>query len=988
MESVRPPTARLPGATATTAPRRAFSARGSRAKSGDGQRVLCAEDALGGVTAHGPAALQAAAAREEFAAYQKAAVRAPHTPHAPPHLAPVNRILGVQQQQQHESQQHEAKRAVVAVAAVECGAKPRCEDGWWSSAGSPYSGAMPPYDAAVDPHCRPLARRSAPFRRDVATMDAALAAQRRGGSAGGRAPVATGGGVGDCRTDADAVERLLALPPKPLPMLARICGAVLRAEVGATVGRLRLRPAPPRTVPRRVPYAVPGDPPGRYEALFGIGAAPSRSPSRPSGVARSPSPGARSGGAESDNASSGRRSPSAGDSAAAGGDGDGVDDGTNNNGNATAPLDELTRTYLGVLVRSEDFARRQIAKAEAATAATVGRACAEAHAEVGRWLAAFAALRGREDAARSAASEEEIAARARLATAAARDFRHSRLSEEVFPRCPSLGPASSGAVPQASRGAVLVDVRWRGETALSLAVLSFDSAGRFLGAAAGGDTVRCHGSGLPLVRCWGEYRFTGAGVVGSRASVELLLHNAEDAQAPGTSERAAAARAHRFVFCVFNESKPGAPLAGVSRCYLTVRVPTNAPALPASATMAGSTLGVSMLVAPPRSLPPQRPPVDTAGAEAPPRSFTRAGASSRQLAHARSAAAASAAPDASTVTFLPTTGDDASPQGEGTQRAEPSSVVSAADVALDRILSSTPLRELWAVSVPIDAAVDSCVAIASFVRGRGPATPTRAHNADPSSVAGGGSSRRTSGSAGGAGRSGASRSASRRQSSASPSTERRRSAGPGSVAPSTPGTPKAAAGPRTPKGSRALAQTTGGVSSASAGGSGPGASLGGYHWRLQHHCRGFPQIASHQRLGPLLQRSLFLSLRECWELYAAPLLKWRRHSLDFWEGTGRAALRATEDDGWARIIAARAAADAAVRATASATAAGGASRNPPLAKPTRSWRTRPANQPPSGGGFAGSGSLSHHRNSSSVSESDSRPRAPRVAASLTLARSN
>lgn len=245
-------------------------------------------------------------------------------------------------------------------------------------------------------------------------------------------------------------------------------------------------------------------------------------------------------------------------------------------GDAKQPsLSILTETHINIIVRSEDYSRRQLKKAEQdrivkLSAAFIAKTAFLTERQRQRKVISDAEIHKRKDIL-----DEEAAAGVRLEQMRSKDRLQSLRNEEVFPVCPLYARGEGLELGFASSQSTVVDLRWSGgdSDSAALALLAFDQYDRFVITISAGESFRCPISGKPVIRSWGTFRFKATEDANrdggkprhsleNRTTVELLLHNLSPQCA-----------IQRFVFVAMHPTKTGATLTPIRRAYLTIREP-------------------------------------------------------------------------------------------------------------------------------------------------------------------------------------------------------------------------------------------------------------------------------------------------------------------------------------------------------------------------------------------------------------------------------
>jgi hypothetical protein len=237
-------------------------------------------------------------------------------------------------------------------------------------------------------------------------------------------------------------------------------------------------------------------------------------------------------------------------------------------------LSILTETHINIIVKSEDYGRRQCKKEEQQRFAKI--------------LVNFSSKKGflmerqkqlnqicdQETHKRKEIQDEELSIYLRLDQQRQKDRLQAQRNEEVFPKGILLGRGESIDLGFASIQSALVDLRWSGADgeAAALAVLAFDAYDRFITTIAPGESFRCPISGKPVIRSWGQFRFKSGHddpatdpnrlSIEHRTTLELLLHNLSPQ-----------CTIQRFVFVALNPKTTGGALTAIRRAYLTIREP-------------------------------------------------------------------------------------------------------------------------------------------------------------------------------------------------------------------------------------------------------------------------------------------------------------------------------------------------------------------------------------------------------------------------------
>lgn len=261
-------------------------------------------------------------------------------------------------------------------------------------------------------------------------------------------------------------------------------------------------------------------------------------------------------------------------------------------------LSILTETHINIIIRSEDYSRRQLKKAEQDRIVKLSQVFIAKTAFLTERQRQLKVVSDNEAHKRKDILDEEAAVSTRLEQLRSKDELQALRNEEVFPVCPMYVRGEGKELGFASSQSTIVDLRWSGGDAESaaFALLAFDHYDRFVITIAPGESFRCPISGKPVIRSWGNFRFKATEdgqrekkgkhrfSLENRTTLELLLHNLS----PQCSIQ-------RFVFVAMHPTKTGAPLTPIRRAYLTIREPhvlTGIPdtiAVPAAVLSPGTT---------------------------------------------------------------------------------------------------------------------------------------------------------------------------------------------------------------------------------------------------------------------------------------------------------------------------------------------------------------------------------------------------------------
>ena len=222
---------------------------------------------------------------------------------------------------------------------------------------------------------------------------------------------------------------------------------------------------------------------------------------------------------------------------------------------------ELLRTYLNSLDRSEDYFRRQLWSMEATDWKALSRRLLAARRHLLHLQNESESVCTDETYARSSLEEDEGGCRSLLTKRAHDSRKQAQYDEEVFPTCVVLKQYETAETPQLQSQAFAADLRWQCDTGFELVALLFDDSNRHMGTISYDNPLFKDGrNGRTVIRHWGDYVFTGAGIKGPRRSIELLLHNFSSD-----------VTVSRVVLAIFNSSKPGSPVSAMRRGYFTLR---------------------------------------------------------------------------------------------------------------------------------------------------------------------------------------------------------------------------------------------------------------------------------------------------------------------------------------------------------------------------------------------------------------------------------
>ena len=231
----------------------------------------------------------------------------------------------------------------------------------------------------------------------------------------------------------------------------------------------------------------------------------------------------------------------------------------------------LTDQYLSILVKSEDYARRQDYALEEQKRSSHLRAFNTKlnffKERFQHHLRLFSdEIRNRDDI-----QSEQDGAWEKVCVSAAKDRTTAVAKEEIFPSCDVLKVNAIRALDSSAFAGCVADLRWTGSPEYcALYVLAFDGNNKFVTVCGPGESLRCSESGNTILRSWGETRFGGTRSrrdqdQGQRATFEIIVSNFSTTN-----------MIRRFVFCVMNGKRTGAPLLDLQRAYFTLRVPEGA----------------------------------------------------------------------------------------------------------------------------------------------------------------------------------------------------------------------------------------------------------------------------------------------------------------------------------------------------------------------------------------------------------------------------
>jgi hypothetical protein len=267
-------------------------------------------------------------------------------------------------------------------------------------------------------------------------------------------------------------------------------------------------------------------------------------------------------------------------------------------GDGKPSLSILTETHINIIMRSEDYSRRQLKKGEQDRIIKLSAVFIAKTAFLRERQRQLMVVSDSEAHKRKEIMDEETAASSRLEQQRTKDEMQALRNEEVFPVCRQYARGEGVELGFASSQSTIVDLRWSGGDGESaaFALLAFDHYDRFVITIAPGESFRCPISGKPVIRSWGNFRFKSSDdsqresggkhrfSLENRTTLELLLQNLS----PQCSIQ-------RFVFVAMHPTKTGAPLTPIRRAYLTIREPhvlTGIPsniAVPAAVLSPGTT---------------------------------------------------------------------------------------------------------------------------------------------------------------------------------------------------------------------------------------------------------------------------------------------------------------------------------------------------------------------------------------------------------------
>lgn len=221
---------------------------------------------------------------------------------------------------------------------------------------------------------------------------------------------------------------------------------------------------------------------------------------------------------------------------------------------------ELTLTYLKVLQKSEDYNRRVLIRNELQAVTSIARLWAAFTAAVNAFLGKLEELAKLERERRDGITRDEDNARGALLKFRDQGYRVAKRNEDIRPLCPVLGNGNSVLLEPEIANSLLLEFRWRGGVDLLSSIMVFDDSDRLM--VLGSRTEVAKGPhGNVCIKWFGDPNGgRDLGIGGSRDTFHLVLANLPS-------------KARRVVIACFNGTYPGAPLAALSRLWLTLRVP-------------------------------------------------------------------------------------------------------------------------------------------------------------------------------------------------------------------------------------------------------------------------------------------------------------------------------------------------------------------------------------------------------------------------------
>lgn len=224
---------------------------------------------------------------------------------------------------------------------------------------------------------------------------------------------------------------------------------------------------------------------------------------------------------------------------------------------------ELTKTYLSVLARSEDYNRRMILRAESERARRFSAKHDAMCNFASEWADRFEDVFRAELEARTCAGEEECELRVELMLRQAKGALIARRYEDVPPRCALLERQQPQCLTsEVMSSEFVLEIRHRSNLELSIFAAVFDKEYRILGVATQVDWVKS-ASGLVSIRGTEAYRRDRGNLY-----VQLALQFKLEHLPP---------HATRVIFGMLNASSVNATFSQLQRCWCTFKAPSSSP---------------------------------------------------------------------------------------------------------------------------------------------------------------------------------------------------------------------------------------------------------------------------------------------------------------------------------------------------------------------------------------------------------------------------
>jgi hypothetical protein len=187
-------------------------------------------------------------------------------------------------------------------------------------------------------------------------------------------------------------------------------------------------------------------------------------------------------------------------------------------------VNELTRTYLKVLQRSEDYSRRTLQKDRDRSMKNAERPWRRLNEHVLHVLSQFDNVKHTETAARKKLNDEESRARESLHSSEAHSRTDAKRHEDIRPTCPLINDGQSVHLDPKHANAMTVELRWRGGSDIDLHFFLFDESDRLISVGSRSDIVRGMDSTVGI-RQVSAVNATPLGTGGSRTCFQVHLVN-------------------------------------------------------------------------------------------------------------------------------------------------------------------------------------------------------------------------------------------------------------------------------------------------------------------------------------------------------------------------------------------------------------------------------------------------------------------------------